>query len=87
MELIPDTTVHLIEKCSAIDGTWGLKKQYFHLSFKVADPLLREVRESKPDLTVSDCPLAGLQIEQGLGQKPLHLIQILEQAYGLEEER
>jgi Fe-S oxidoreductase len=83
MELIPDTTVHLIEKCSAVDGTWGLKRQYYDLSVKVAEPLLKEIRESHPDLTVSDCPLAGLQIQQGLGQKPLHPIRVLELAYGL----
>ncbi len=84
MELIPDTKVHLIEKCSAIDGTWGLKQQYFDLSKKVAAPLLQEIRESKPDLTVSDCPLAGLQIEQGTGNKPIHPIRVLARAYGLQ---
>jgi Fe-S oxidoreductase len=85
MELIPDTTVYLIEKCSAIDGTWGLKKQYFDLSLKVAQPLLQEIRDSQPDLLVSDCSLAGLQIQQGTGQKPLHPVQVLQIAYGLEK--
>lgn len=87
MELIPGTRVHLIEKCSAIDGTWGLKEQYFDLSRKVAEPLLSAIREIRPDLTVSDCPLAGLQIEQGTGQKPLHPVQALRVAYGLDEGR
>lgn len=86
MELIPGTKVHLIEKCSAIDGTWGLKQQYFDLSLRVAEPLLREIRESHPDLTVSDCPLAGLQIKQGIGKNALHPIQVLQMAYGLDEE-
>ena len=85
MQLLPNTSVHTIEKCSAIDGTWGLKQQYFDLSLKVAEPLLREIRESKPNVTVSDCSLAGLQIEQGLGSKTSHPIQLLERAYGLEE--
>lgn len=85
MQLLPNTSVHTIEKCSAIDGTWGLKQQYFDLSLKVAEPLLREIRESKPDVTVSDCALASLQIEQGFGRKTLHPIQILERAYGLGE--
>jgi Fe-S oxidoreductase len=87
MQLIPDTTVQLIEKCAAIDGTWGLKQQYFDLSLKVAEPLLRDVRNGKPDFIVSDCSLAGLQIQQGAGQKPIHPVQILEQAYGLEPKR
>jgi Fe-S oxidoreductase len=84
MQLIPNTTVHLIDKCSAIDGTWGLKQQYFDLSLKVAEPLLREIHESQPDLTASDCSLAALQIEQGTGKRPLHPIQVLAMAYGLD---
>jgi glycerol-3-phosphate dehydrogenase subunit C len=87
MQLLPGTTVQTFEKCAAIDGTWGLKQQYFDLSLKVAEPLLREMREDQPDLTVSDCSLAGLQIQQGAGRKPLHPVQVLEIAYGLAEER
>ena len=45
MQLIPGTTVQVFEKCAAIDGTWGLKQQYFDLSLKVAEPLLRDIRE------------------------------------------
>jgi Fe-S oxidoreductase len=86
MQLIPGTTVHLIERCAAIDGTWGLKQQYFDLSLKVAEPLLREIRDGRPDLVVSDCSLAGLQMQQGTGRKPLHPVQILKRAYGLEVE-
>jgi Fe-S oxidoreductase len=87
MQLLPGTTVQTFEKCAAIDGTWGLKQQYFDLSLKVAEPLLREIREGQPDITVSDCSLAGLQIQQGAATKPLHPVQVLEMAYGLAEER
>jgi Fe-S oxidoreductase len=83
MQLIPDTTVRVFEKCAAIDGTWGLKDQYFDLSLKVAEPLLNGLREAAPDLTVSDCSLAGLQIQQGIRIKPLHPVQVLEMGYGL----
>ena len=86
MQLIPDTTVQLIEKCAAIDGTWGLKRQYFDLSLKVAEPLLRDIRDARPDFIVSDCSLAGLQIRQGTGRTTLHPVQILERAYGLDGE-
>jgi Fe-S oxidoreductase len=87
MELVPNTTVRVIEKCSAMDGTWGLKQQYFDLSMKVAEPLLREIRETENDLTVTDCPLSALQIKQGTGKQPLHPVQVLERAYGLEGEK
>jgi Fe-S oxidoreductase len=67
------------------DGTWGLKEQYFDLSLKVAEPLLQTIREGAPDLTVSDCSLAALQIQQGTRVKPLHPVQVLEMAYGSAE--
>jgi Fe-S oxidoreductase len=85
MQLIPDTRVQVFEKCAAIDGTWGLKEQYFALSLKVAEPLLKAIREGAPDLTVSDCSLAALQIEQGTRIKPLHPVQVLDRAYGSAE--
>jgi Fe-S oxidoreductase len=75
--------VTLIERCSAVDGTWGFKREYYELSMKVAEPLFREVRESGPDRVATDCPLAGLQIAQGTGLTPRHPIQILAEAYGL----
>jgi glycerol-3-phosphate dehydrogenase subunit C len=86
MQLIPNTEVHVIEKCAAIDGTWGLKRQYYDLSRKVAEPLVKEIRDSRAEQTVSDCPLAGLEIEQGLDRKTRHPIRILARAYGLDEE-
>jgi Fe-S oxidoreductase len=85
MQLIPGTSVEVFEKCAAIDGTWGLKEQYFDLSLKVAEPLLKAIREGAPDLTVSDCSLAALQIQQGTRMKPLHPVQALALAYGLGE--
>jgi len=85
LQLIPGAQVRLIEKCAAIDGTWGLKRQYYDLSRKVAAPLIAEIRESGAESTVSDCPLAGLEIQQGLNRKALHPIRILARAYGFEE--
>jgi Fe-S oxidoreductase len=75
--------VTVIERCSAVDGTWGFKKEYYPLSMKVAEPLFRDVREARPDRVATDCPLAGLQIAQGTGTEPRHPIQVLAEAYGL----
>jgi glycerol-3-phosphate dehydrogenase subunit C len=78
--------VTVIERCSAIDGTWGFKREYYRLSMKVAEPLFRAVRDARPDHVATDCPLAGLQIAQGTGLHPRHPIQILAEAYGLPAE-
>jgi glycerol-3-phosphate dehydrogenase subunit C len=75
--------VELIEQCSAVDGTWGFKKEFYQLSLKVAEPLFEKVEKAAPDITVSDCPLAGMQIEAGTGRKALHPIQVIHRAYGL----
>jgi len=79
--------VELIERCSAVDGTWGFKKEYYQLSMKLAQPLFEKVDSANPDYAVSDCPMSGLQIEQGTGRKVLHPIQIVHMAYGLDEKR
>ena len=87
LKLLPDTDVELIENCAAIDGTWGLKKDYFDLSLKVARPLFRKLDAAGPEATLAtDCSLAGLQIELKTGKKPAHPIQLVRRAYGLEPE-
>jgi Fe-S oxidoreductase len=83
LRLVQGTTVDVVERCSAVDGTWGFKKEYFDLSMKVAKPLFDAVRQGGP-VAATDCPLAALQIGQGTGQKARHPIQLLADAYGLE---
>ncbi|MGO9481996.1 MAG: anaerobic glycerol-3-phosphate dehydrogenase subunit C [Candidatus Kryptoniota bacterium] len=83
LELVPDTKVEVVAKCSGHDGTWSLKKEYFKLSLEVGRPLFEKFTDGKS--AASDCPLAQLQIEKGSGKKARHPIQILRDAYGLEE--
>ncbi len=78
--------VETIERCSAVDGTWGMKKEYFELSMKLAQPLFKDVVAAEPDRVATDCPLAALQINQGTGRTAQHPIQILADAYGLTPE-
>jgi Fe-S oxidoreductase len=78
--------VETVERCSAVDGTWGMKKEYFQLSLKLADPLFKSIEAAQPDRVATDCPLAALQIHQGTGRTAEHPIRILASAYGLEEE-
>jgi glycerol-3-phosphate dehydrogenase subunit C len=81
---LPGAEVTVIEKCSAVDGTWGFKKEYFELSLEVAQPLFDAIGASGAGRTATDCPLAALQIAQGTGRAPSHPIQILAEAYGIE---
>jgi len=84
LRLLPNTTVELIEKCAGVDGTWGFKKEYFHASLKVARGMLQEIDQAEADVTVSDCPLAGLQVQHERGYRPRHPIQLVRDAYGME---
>src|SRR5688572_4477797 len=84
LRAIPGCSVDVIARCSAVDGTWGFKTQYYELSLKVARPLFEDITHADAAIVATDCPLAGLQIEQGTGRKPVHPIQVLADAYGLE---
>ena len=78
--------VETVERCSAVDGTWGMKREYFQLSMKLAEPLFKDIEAARPDRVATDCPLAALQINQGTGRTAEHPIRILASAYGLEVE-
>ncbi|PYN21487.1 MAG: anaerobic glycerol-3-phosphate dehydrogenase subunit C [Candidatus Rokuibacteriota bacterium] len=81
---IPGASVDVVEKCSAVDGTWGFKTEYYELSLKLAKPLFDAINTGAPT-AATDCPLAALQIEHGTGRKSKHPIEVLAAAYGLED--
>jgi Fe-S oxidoreductase len=81
--LIPDTRVEPIERCSAFDGTWGMKREYYELSRKYGKKLSRALEDAAATRLVSDCPLAGLNVTEDLGITPAHPIEVLRDAYGL----
>jgi Fe-S oxidoreductase len=86
LQLIPDTTVTTVERCSGHDGTWGVKTEYYENSMKIGRPVFRLMAEPDPDYISSDCAIAARHIRQGMGasrarkRHPLTLIRI---AYGL----
>lgn len=83
MQLIPQTQVEVIERCSGHDGSWSVKVEFFEPSMHVGQKAFRAVQSAEASAVVSDCPLAGLQLEQGTGQKACHPIEIVHRAYGL----
>jgi glycerol-3-phosphate dehydrogenase subunit C len=74
--------VTLVDRCCGMDGTWGMKKEFFHESLKVAEGAARKVEAAEPDVVSSDCPLAGLQLKQKTGRTSYHPVRILQAAYG-----
>ena len=95
LELVPDTKVTTVERCSGHAGTWGVKKEFHEISLKIGKPVFRQMAEAEPDYISSDCQLAGHHIEQGIelmkkDQSPskaklAHPISLVRKAYGLPE--
>jgi Fe-S oxidoreductase len=90
LQLIPDTSVTTVERCSGHDGTWGVKTEYFADSMKIGRPVFRQMSAPGPDYISSDCAIAGRQIAQGIrdnggGTQPQkqHPLALVRMAYGL----
>ncbi len=85
LQLIQDTEVKPIERCSGHDGTYAVKREFHDISMKIARPVVNQVKKLEADHYTSDCPMAGHQIENGLddGSQPEHPLSLLRKAYGI----
>ena len=90
LRLVPQASVKVIERCSGHGGSWGFKKEYFEVGMKVGRPVARQAAQNGAGFVMSECPLAGVHIQQGMerlgaaAEKPAlvtHPIQILARAY------
>lgn len=89
LQLVPDTEVKVVERCSGHSGTWGVKKEFHATAMKIGRPVFRAMGEAEPDYISSDCQLAGHHIEQGMEEAGMkkaemaHPLTLLAKAYGL----
>lgn len=89
LRLIPDTKVEVIERCSGHGGTWGMMVDHFETAIKVGKPAARQAIKNNYRLVLSECPLAGEHLLQGIKKEGVHNfttshpIEILAKAYGL----
>ena len=92
LRLIPSADVKVIERCSGHGGSWGFKKEWFDVAMKVGRPVARQAAGNGPGFVMSECPLAGVHIAQGMekqttdGPKPelvSHPVQLIARAYGI----
>lgn len=93
--LIPQADVTVVERCSGHGGAWGYKKGNFETAMKVGKPAARQMQAAGKKHIVSECPLAGIHIEQEIetlgvdAPKPErvgHPIVLMARAYGLASE-
>ena len=78
--------VAMVERCSAIDGTWGLRAENVEMARTVAKPLMEKVSESDAELVAGDCQLSNTAIFEATAKQPVHPLQVVARAYGIEEE-
>jgi Fe-S oxidoreductase len=84
LELVPDTEVQVIERCSGHDGTYAVKKETHDISLKIAKPVISKAKKGEPDHFVSDCPMAAEQIARGLDDHVAgNPFGLLRSAYGI----
>ena len=85
LQLVPETRIDTIERCSGHDGTYAVKSEFHDASMKICRPVVDRVTASECDHYSSDCPMAGHQIENGLknGKQPEHPMTLLRTAYGI----
>ena len=87
LQLIPDTEITVIERCSGHDGTYAVKTEYHEISMKICRPVTNKIKDAEIDHYISDCPMAGHQIANGMDNAKLHAespFTLLRQAYGIE---
>ena len=80
---VPGTTIEPIEQCSAFDGTWGMKTEFYETSRRCAGKLCGAIKSANAGRVISDCMLAGLNVAEEMGTAPSHPIEVLRDAYGL----
>ena len=78
--------VTMVERCSAIDGTWGLRAENLQMAHRIAKPLMDTVANTETDLVAGDCHLSNTAIREATNKVPLHPLQVLAQAYGIVED-
>ena len=84
LQLIPDTEVTAIERCSGHDGTYAVKAETFDKAKKIARPVVKRVQDSEADTFGSDCPMAGRLIADGMDEgNAQHPVSMVRKAYGI----
>ena len=83
LQLVPETTVTAIERCSGHDGTYGVKSRFYEAAMRIGKPVVGKVKQAEADHYGSDCPMAGRFIQHGMsdGSRTEHPISLLRAAY------
>jgi len=86
MEMIPGVKIeHVQADCCGIAGTYGYKKEKYQIGMDVGKPLFDQVIASGAKTAICDSETCRWQIAHATGAKMIHPIELLAQAYGLQD--
>ncbi len=85
LAMIPGTELEFIERCSGHNGTYGIRRDTYAASMKIAKPVSARAEKASPDFVSSDCPMAADHIAHGMQTPPetQHPISLLRRVYGI----
>ena len=85
LQLVPDTKVEAIERCSGHNGTYAVKSEFHEIAMKIGRPVVGRIEKSQCDYYASDCSMAGHHLHNGLKspKQPTHPLKLLRMAYGI----
>lgn len=88
MKQIPGAQVTPVTECCGHDGSWAMKEEFFEASLVAGKRAFEGLQAQQADVVATDCPLAAIQLEQGMQAKerPLHPVQVLARAYRAPED-
>ena len=85
MEMIPGVKIkHVQADCCGIAGTYGYKKEKHQIGLNVGRPVFEQVRATGSPIAVCDSETCRWQIGHVTGAKMIHPVELLAQAYGLQ---
>jgi glycerol-3-phosphate dehydrogenase subunit C len=93
---LPGADITIVERCSGHGGSWGIKSENFPVALKVGAAAAQRTAAAGAAFVVSECPLAGKHIVQGMEKidgaldkldstKVFHPIELMARAYGTAE--
>ncbi len=85
LQLVPDTEILVLERCSGHDGTYAVKAENYEFAQKICRPVVKRIADGAVDHYISDCPMAGELIEHGVGDAShaSSAFTLLKHAYGI----
>ena len=85
LELVPESDIQVVERCSGHDGTYGVRRESYDKSQKIARGTISRIKRIEADYLVSDCPMAATQLAEHLELKSgeTNPVSLLAHAYGI----